>query len=330
MTARSRAPILVTGLPRSGTTWLARELATARNTALPGREPMNPREGQFALGGHLSAWARLGPVPDDRQRRTLRRVYRGWEPRAYGRFGIRAWAAPLPWVRVIVKDPFALLSLPAVTTATGARAVVLFRHPAALLASYRRMGWRPDVQEIRDLGLGGRPGVPDMAQPDDDVGAMGWFWAACYAQVLRDLATLPDALVVDHAALVGGGHDALRALASRLGVQGLHATHATHATHAAHAAHAARPPDAGRAAQTGHAPDAGPTSLATHRRSEGSGPRLHRFDRAPAEVAEGWRHDVAPEDVRRLEALTAPVLQGLSGRSVRFGASEATGTEVTP
>lgn len=294
------APILVTGLPRSGTTWLARQLATARNTALPGREPMNPREGQFGLGGSLTAWTRLDPRPDDRQARLLRRVYRGWEPREYGRYGERSWAAPLPWVRVIVKDPFALLSLPTVTALTGARSVVLFRHPAALLASYRRMGWRPDVEEIRELGLGSLAGVPELAGTGDEVGAMGWFWAACYAAVLRDLATVPDALVVDHAALAAGGESALRSLAADLGLAGVHAA----------------PPT--------------PSGRASHRRRGGSAPQLHRLDRTPAEVAAGWRNDVAPEDVERLEALTAPVLRDLAARTLRFRRGEPTGSEVTP
>jgi len=302
VTASRKPPILVTGLPRSGTTWLARELATARNTSLPGREPMNPRHGQFALGGSLSGWARLGPNPGDRQRRTLGRVYQGLEPRTYGRYGVRAWAAPLPWVRVIIKDPFALLSLPAVTEVTGARAVVLFRHPAALLASYRRMGWQPDVQEIRDLGLLSPLGEPDAGSTNDDVAAMGWFWAACYAAVLQDVASLPGVLVADHATLVHGGAEALRSLAGRLDLHGLHGAPATHhvSTHAADhsGAHAA--------------------------------PQLHRFDRTPAEVAEGWRRDVGPDEVRRIEELTAPVLHELTARSVRFRVGDATGSEVTP
>ena len=48
-------PILVTGVPRSGNTWLARLLATSPGTAMAGREPMNPRGRQYALGGTLTA-----------------------------------------------------------------------------------------------------------------------------------------------------------------------------------------------------------------------------------------------------------------------------------
>ena len=59
---RRGRPILVTGVPRSGTTWLARLLAGSPGTALAGREPMNPRGRQYALGGTLTGWARLSDL----------------------------------------------------------------------------------------------------------------------------------------------------------------------------------------------------------------------------------------------------------------------------
>ena len=146
----TRPPILVTGVPRSGTTWLARVLATADRVALAGREPMNPRGKQYALAHTLGGWTRLED-PSSRQRWALRTAYRGLNPWLYSRYGRRQWAAPLPWTRLVVKDPFAMLSLPAVVSVTGARAVFLYRHPGAVLASYRRMGWRPDLDELRPL-----------------------------------------------------------------------------------------------------------------------------------------------------------------------------------
>ena len=88
-------PILVTGVPRSGTTWLARLLALSPATALAGREPMNPRGRQYALGGSLDGWARLTD-PSPYQRFLLRSAYRGWNPMVYSRFGTRQWAGPLP------------------------------------------------------------------------------------------------------------------------------------------------------------------------------------------------------------------------------------------
>ncbi len=179
--ARPRA-VLVTGVPRSGTTWLARLLALAPGTAMPGREPMNPHAGQYRLAGTLDAWSRLDE-PTARQRRALWRAYRGLEPRTFGRLGVRSWAAPLPWTTVVVKDPFALLALPTVVSTTSALPVLVFRHPAAVLASYRRMGWTPDLDEIVDVepSCAARAPGPDA----DDVDQMAFFWSVCHEIALR-------------------------------------------------------------------------------------------------------------------------------------------------
>ena len=72
-------PILVTGVPRSGNTWLARLLARSPGTALAGREPMNPRGRQYALGKTLHGWTRL-TEPTTRQRFLLRTRLPGLEP----------------------------------------------------------------------------------------------------------------------------------------------------------------------------------------------------------------------------------------------------------
>src|SRR5680860_1295625 len=100
------SPILVTGIPRSGTTWLARLLATASRTALTGREPMNPRGRQYALGRTLDGWTCLQQL-SDRQRRAMWTAYHGVNPWVYSKYGRRQWLAPLPWTRVVVKDPYA-------------------------------------------------------------------------------------------------------------------------------------------------------------------------------------------------------------------------------
>ena len=210
----------------------------------------------------------------------------------YSRYGVEQWSAPLPWVRVVVKDPFALLSVPVVAEVTGARPVVLFRHPAALLASYRRMGWRPDIAEIDALDLAGAPTpAPD---PDDDVGSMGWFWATAYRVVLRDLDGLPDAVVVDHAELAAGGPRAICALASSLGLQGVRPV-------------AASPPG------SRHIP-----------RAERGLPPLHQLDRNPTEVADEWRRHVSDAEVHHIEALTAPVLDELARRRFRLPTDDTT------
>lgn len=274
-------PLLVTGAPRSGTTWLARLLATAPGTGLAGREPMNPRGRQYALGGTLVAWTRLAQ-PSPRQRRALRTAYRGVNPWVMSRYGRRQWSAPLPWTRLVVKDPFALLSTPAIARLTGATPVVVVRHPGAVLASYRRMGWSPDLAEVAPLLAAhrralDRPGADELAHVDagDEVAAMAAFWSALHEIALDDRAGCP-AVWVSHDGLAAGGPDAGRRLFDRLGLAW--------------------------SAQSTAEWSGGDEQPA----AEASG-RLHELGRDPTHVAEAWRDRLAPGEVDRIEELTRPV-----------------------
>lgn len=294
---RDLGPVLVTGLPRSGTTWLARLLATAAHAALCGREPMNPRDGQYALGGTLQGWARLQD-PTPRQRRLLRLTYSGWNPRTYGRYGRHQWRAPLPRTRVVVKDPFALLSTPAIASVTGARPVVVYRHPGAVLASFRRVGWQPDL-----AGVG--PWIEQAADRDpavaaarraasvehSDVRRMVAYWLAMHRFAIDDLDTLPDAVLVSHAGIAGGGLEGVGRLFSRLGLT---------------------PTDETRAEMSGSASRDSPTQGLDKIGPDATS--LHRLHRSPGEVAESWRGQLDAGEVDEIDELAGPMLAELETR----------------
>lgn len=280
-------PILVSGMPRSGNTWLARLLATASGTALTGREPMNPRGRQYALAHTLPGWASVQTLTP-RQSRALRSCYRGLNPMVYSRYGRRQWAAPLPGTRTIVKDPFAMLSLPAVVRATGARAVLVYRHPGAALTSYRRMGWQPDLEELqavvearRRLGLDpvaitDLPGVGEASEPT----AMGLFWAALYRIALNDAVTVPGLVVVSHPEIAGGGTAAGKRLLAELDLTFTEES----------AAELAR--ESGSAEQP---------------RPQAQSSNLHNFDRDPGQVASSWRGLLEPAEIEEIESVTHDV-----------------------
>ena len=276
---------LVTGIPRSGTTWVARLLATSPRTALAGREPMNPRGRQYALGHSLPGWVRLTD-PTSRQRRALVLAYRGLNPQVYSRYGRRQWAAPLPGVRVVVKDPFAMLSLPAIVRTTGTSVLFVYRHPGAVLASYRRMGWEPDLEELqpvidafrRDVGQPpGLPPVPDLPAPGDasPARAMGLFWAALHAMALVDFPAVPRLAVVSHEELAGGGVRAANVLFDRLGL----------GWSADAEAEVARESGQKKTADSG----------------------LHNLDRPPAQVASAWRATLDAGELAEIESVTEDV-----------------------
>ena len=274
-------PILVTGVPRSGTTWLARLLAMSPGTALAGREPMNPRGRQYGLGGTLHGWTRLTD-PTRRQRWLLRAAYGGWNPFVYSRFGTRQWAGPLPGTRMVVKDPYAMLSMPAVARTTGAVPVLVYRHPGAVLASYRRVEWRPRLDEVERIVATSREVGHDHAVPAAPPGEeqspaaeMGVFWSLLHDLALADAAT-SGALVVSHAELAAGGVAAGRVLAERLGLEWSPAM----------AAELTRE-------SSGGAVDSG---------------QLHNFDRAPAAVAEEWRSKLPEADIELVERVAGETL----------------------
>jgi hypothetical protein len=173
---------------------------------------MNPRAGQFGLGGTLTGWTRLDQ-PTERQVALLRRVYRGREVRTLSRYGIKQWSAALPWTTTVVKDPFALLSVPAIVRATSPVPVVLYRHPGAVRASYRRVGWTAGRDEVRAL-----KGLPPVSSDQDDATAMVEVWTYLHEQVMSWLDDVPECRPVSDSepALSGA-----RGLATLLHVLGL-------------------------------------------------------------------------------------------------------------
>lgn len=277
-------PILVTGVPRSGTTWLARLLATSPGAAMAGREPMNPRGRQYALGGTLDGWARL-TEPTRRQQLLLRSAYRGLNPFVYSRFGMRQWAGPLPRTRLVVKDPYAMLSTPAVASATGAVPVLVYRHPGAVLSSYRRVGWTPRLDEVARIvetarADGGGADLPTIPAPGQVSSAeeIGLFWAALHELALADAADA-GTVIVSHPELATGGAGAGQVLAERLGLTWSPAMAAELSKESS-----------GHSATTG---------------------QLHNFDRSPAAVAEEWRTRLDDEEIRLVERVSADTLARL-------------------
>lgn len=287
----SSRPLLVTGVPRSGTTWLARALAGAPGTALAGREPMNPRGSQYGLGGTLQAWARVEKF-DPHQARLLRSAYQGLNPLVYSRYGQRQWAAWWPWTRVIMKDPFAMLSLPAVVSTTRARPVLIYRHPGAVLSSYRRMGWTADLDEVRRVTnpLIGDPETGSGLGNHRDAREMALFWALLNQQALADMEFLPGSLVISHEELASGGSNAMHRLYELCGLSLNSSTGGLDW----------KLPNGGRRKPKANA--------------------LHNLHRPPQEVAGEWRSGLTTAEVSLLDAVAGDTLRNLdSKRAVLSG-----------
>jgi hypothetical protein len=132
--------ILVTGMYRTGTSWTGSVLAAAGLWHL--HEPFNPNrrlwpdELAYApAGAPRPAIDRLvGELLEGRHRSVLKLQHAG------------RWFTPLRLLplrpgRVLLKDPSAALLSEYLVRRHDMRAVVLFRHPAAVVASFVRLGW---------------------------------------------------------------------------------------------------------------------------------------------------------------------------------------------
>lgn len=251
----------------------------------------NPTGKQYALGGTIDGWTHL-TEPTRRQRRALRLAYSGLHPLLLSKYGYRQWRAVRPTARIVVKDPFAVLSLRAITAVTAATPVIVVRHPGAILVSYRRMGWRPDVDELAPLAqrLIKQPSAYEFLPPPpaadlDSVESMAWFWNFIYSIALGDSRALPNSIIADHGH-ISSDLAALHNLRQTLGLSA--------------------PPDRPKSE----------VSRRQARRQAADPKALHNFNRESSQVAEEWNDQLTAEERDRIEHYTGPLRRELSRNSV--------------
>ena len=158
----SDRPILVTGIHRSGTSWLGRMLNLSGRGAYIS-EPFNVlhRRGVMDVkvehwytyitkdnaGPHKKAYSRMldlryglgKEIPSLRSGRDLLRMIRDAFVFARGR---------LAQQRPLIKDPFAIFSIPWLIQEFDCQVVIIIRHPAAAVSSLKRLGWHFNLHDL--------------------------------------------------------------------------------------------------------------------------------------------------------------------------------------
>jgi hypothetical protein len=255
----SSRPVLVAGIPRSGTTWTAQVLAHARGSALL-HEPDNEKEHLAALRAkrllgrfpvlrpgdsapaYEDLWRRaLSGMPEPASRRNtiatrlwLRATPEQREAAVSGRLppGLRlARALARTSARpgrgedgggLVVKSVHAPLALEWLAQRfPGVHVVVVLRHPANVLSSWRELAL-PD----QDRGLDRHPAVRDgllrtWAVPlplDGAVHRAAWQVCLLTAALLDAAARHPQWLVVEHDDLCRRPVERFAGLSSALGI----------------------------------------------------------------------------------------------------------------
>lgn len=201
-----KPPIVVTGAHRAGTTWVGRMLAAGGEVVYI-NEPFSPihrpgvcaarfthwyeyvcadNEASYLTGFRAMLELRYGWWRELKALRSLRDAARmvrdGW---AFAR-GRRRGLRPL------LKDPFAVFSVPWLVRRWGAQTVALVRHPAAVVSSWLRLGWvvRParlweQPLLVRDWLAPEAAVVQAAGQSDDPLVAAAVLWRLIYGVVYR-------------------------------------------------------------------------------------------------------------------------------------------------
>jgi hypothetical protein len=108
--------------------------------------------------------------------------------------------------RPLLKDPFALFSVPWFAEQLECQVVILVRHPLAFASSLKRLDWSFDFGDLlgQPLLMAGwlssfRPEMERMQrQPGDVISQANLLWRMIYGTVARYRLTLPGVTVVRH------------------------------------------------------------------------------------------------------------------------------------
>jgi Sulfotransferase domain len=210
--------ILVTGAHRTGTTWVGKMLSANPHTAYIS-EPLNVWHRPGVLSARLTHWytyicaenesAYLAPfmevlsyhyhlldeIKAIRSRKDLLRMGRD-----LGIFCRGALMRQIP----VLKDPFAIFSLPWFIERLNCRVVVTVRHPAAFANSLKRLNWLFDFGDLLHQPLLMRdylePYRKDMqsVKADDIIGQASLLWNIIYCTIHVVHQRIPAIKIVRH------------------------------------------------------------------------------------------------------------------------------------
>ncbi len=216
-----KPPVYIVGLPRSGTTWIASIVATARSVKYF-HEPFNCSNvagaARFCMKYLVNAdddpdFARhcrkafAGEILTDSMRTMLPPFYRHY-PKLPG--------------RVIVKDVCTCLAVECVQSLLNPLTVIVVRHPCAVAASWHRLGYNVD-HHLRILRE--RNGLYDgVLEPYRDIlnratgfwQKIGALWGAVYCILYHQRKAHANWVVVNHEEFCRKPIDAFRNLFRRL------------------------------------------------------------------------------------------------------------------
>lgn len=214
---QQRRIILVSGMPRSGTTTIGDVLGTSPHTATL-YEPMNFHSGDRVVGRYfdvpgtvefpnatfddlvarmfrLKLHLKSGVWPEDKGLRRAAKYLIGGRSRTSLR--------KAKWTRnvetIIWKDPIAAFAMRRFIETEQGQAVITLRSPFAVAASFKRMGWGFKLDDIfprlEAVGVATPEGWQNADISDNATNA-ALLWAALYGDQLALAKSHPDSVTI--------------------------------------------------------------------------------------------------------------------------------------
>jgi len=238
-TGKSTNPILVTGAHRSGTTWVGKMLSANPQTAYIS-EPLNVLHRPGVFRAPVKHWYNYVNRENESEylpafRELLDFRYHFWDEirsirsrRDFLRMGRDFQiflAGEMHGQRPLLKDPFAVFSMPWFAEKLNCRVVVTIRHPAGFASSLKRLDWPFDFQDLLSQPLLMRDHLErdriDMEKTpaDDIVGQAALLWRMIYRVVHLTCESNPAFEVIRHEDLSLDPVRGYRALYQSLGLE---------------------------------------------------------------------------------------------------------------
>jgi len=235
--------LLVTGLPRSGTSWVGK-MMEASGEVVYVNEPLNPQHPAGRSPGVLSArvtrrFQYISQDDDDEWTtafsKTLTLRYQVGQELRHNRGGYDLarmvkyltsfTAGRLRSRRAMLDDPFAVFSTGWLVGRMGCDAIVLVRDPVSFVGSWRALGWTMHFHELLEQPLLVRDHLgPYVDRMQRMVGSPDWLartcllWEATYDVVDRAFRHLPRVHVIRYEDLVEEPLEGFAELYGRVGL----------------------------------------------------------------------------------------------------------------
>lgn len=211
-------PILVTGAHRTGTTWVGKMLVAGGGAAYIS-EPLNVMHRPGVMRAPVSKWYTL--ITEENEStflpaflemldfrygmwREIRSLRSAKDAARMGRDLYGFLSGKLKGQRALIKDPFAVFSMPWFAKRLDCRVVITTRHPAGFASSLKRLNWSFDFKDLLnqsrlmgDLLEEDRPAMESVSK-EDTIGQAAVLWRVIYRVVAGMIERYPDFILVRH------------------------------------------------------------------------------------------------------------------------------------